>query len=41
MAEHRLISLPGGEHGLGGVDPKLIDEAYEAAFQFLEHYMQK
>ena len=39
--EHRLISLPGGEHGLGGADPKLIDEAYEAAFQFLEHHMQK
>ncbi len=39
--EHRLISLPGGEHGLRGADPQLIDDAYEAAFQFLDQHMQK
>ncbi len=38
--EHQLISLPGGEHGLGGADPQLIDEAYEAAFRYLEQHMR-
>lgn len=33
--EHELISIPGGEHGLGGGDPKLIDAAYESALEFL------
>ena len=31
---HKLISIAGGEHGLAGGDPKQIDEAYQAAFEF-------
>jgi dipeptidyl aminopeptidase/acylaminoacyl peptidase len=34
--EHELISIPGGEHGLGGGDPKLIDAAYASALEFLK-----
>ena len=37
--EHQLISIEGGEHGLGGGDPKEIDAAYEAAIAFINHYM--
>ncbi|MCH2201650.1 MAG: alpha/beta hydrolase [Fuerstiella sp.] len=33
--EYKLISIRNGEHGLGGGDPKKIDEAYEAAFAFV------
>ncbi len=33
--EHKLITIPGGEHGLGGGDPKLIDAAYAAALEFV------
>ena len=32
---HELITIPDGEHGLGGGDPKLIDAAYESAIAFL------
>ncbi len=28
--EYEFITIPGGEHGLGGGDPKLIDVAYES-----------
>jgi len=34
--EHELISIAGGEHGLGGGDPKLIDAAYGSAIGFLK-----
>ena len=37
--EHRLITIPGGEHGLGGGDPKLIDAAYESALSFVQRLM--
>jgi acetyl esterase/lipase len=33
---HLLISIPDGEHGLGGGDPKLIDAAYAKAFAFVD-----
>jgi dipeptidyl aminopeptidase/acylaminoacyl peptidase len=39
--EYRLISVPGGEHGLPGVDRKIIDENYDAAIEFIENHIQK
>lgn len=33
---HLLLSIPGGEHGLGGGDPKQIDAAYAKAFAFVD-----
>jgi hypothetical protein len=33
--EHELITITGGEHGLGGGDPKRIDAAYESALEFV------
>jgi len=38
---HLLISIPDGEHGLGGGDPKLIDAAYAKAFAFVDEQMRK
>ena len=37
--EHELVTIVGGEHGLGGGDPDKIDEAYEKAFQFVHKRM--
>jgi acetyl esterase/lipase len=39
--KHRLISVPGGEHGLPGVDRKIIDENYRAAIEFIEKCIEK
>ena len=33
---HELISIPGGEHGLSGGDPKRIDAAYLSALTFVK-----
>lgn len=33
--EHRLIGIPGGEHGLAGGDQMLIDQAHQAAHDFI------
>jgi len=33
--DHELITITGGEHGLGGGDPEKIDEAYNKDFQFV------
>jgi len=33
--EYELVTIPGGEHGLGGGDPKLIDAAYQKAGAFI------
>lgn len=33
--QHELIGIAGGEHGLGGGDPKRIDAAYRAALEFV------
>lgn len=37
--EHRLITLVGGEHGLGGADPKAIEQAYNDAVVFLRKHL--
>ncbi len=37
--EHELVTVPGGEHGLGGGDPQVIDAAYESAMAFIERHM--
>jgi acetyl esterase/lipase len=37
--EHKLITIPGGEHGFGGGDPRLISEANQAALQFIEQHV--
>lgn len=38
---HGLISIPNGEHGLRGGDPKLIDAAYTRAFAFVDERLKK
>jgi acetyl esterase/lipase len=38
---HVLISIPNGEHGLRGGDPKLIDAAYARAFKFVDERLKK
>ena len=37
--DHELITVAGAEHGLGGGDPKKIDEAYTEAFEFVHRRM--
>jgi len=37
---HKLHTIVGGEHGLGGGDPKLISSVYEEAFAFMDQRMQ-
>jgi acetyl esterase/lipase len=39
--EHQLVTIPGGEHGLGGGDKQAIDDAYRAAMAFLRKHLQK
>ncbi len=36
--EHELVTVTGGEHGLGGGDPAVIDAAYESALAFVQKY---
>ena len=36
---YRLISVPGGEHGLAGADRKLVDEAHQAAVDFIRKHL--
>jgi acetyl esterase/lipase len=38
---HLFLSIPGGEHGLGGGDPKQIDAAYAKAFAFVDEHLKK
>jgi acetyl esterase/lipase len=38
---HKLISIPNGEHGFGGGDPKLVEEAYAKAFAFVDERLRK
>ena len=38
--EHELITIVNGEHGFYGGDPKQIEQAYKAAFKFLNHHMK-
>ena len=37
--EHQLISITGGEHGLGGGDPQRSDAAYGAAKAFIQRHL--
>ncbi|MFV1964206.1 MAG: alpha/beta hydrolase family protein [Pirellulaceae bacterium] len=37
---HKLISIPGGEHGLAGGDSDQINAAYDAAGEFVNRYMK-
>jgi acetyl esterase/lipase len=39
--EHRLVRLAGGEHGLSGVDPKIISQTYADAVTFLHQQLGK
>jgi dipeptidyl aminopeptidase/acylaminoacyl peptidase len=38
--EHELITIEGAEHGLGGVDRKLVDDAYFKALAFVGRKLQ-
>ena len=38
---HEFISIPGGEHGFGGGDPQLVEDAYAKAFTFMDKRLQK
>ncbi len=37
--EHKLISIPNGEHGLAGADRQEVDEAYRAAIKFVRQHL--
>jgi len=39
--EHEFISVPGGEHGLAGADPRAIEAIYRRAFEFLRGKFEK
>lgn len=39
--EHKLITLPGAEHGLRDGDPELVDAAYDSAFKYIDQFMTK
>jgi acetyl esterase/lipase len=39
--EYRLISVPGGEHGLPGIDRRTIDDNYRQALEFIEVHVEK
>jgi acetyl esterase/lipase len=39
--EYKLIGIPGGEHGLPGIDKQIIDENYRQAIEFLETHVAK
>lgn len=36
---HIMLTVPNGEHGLGGGDPKVIEDAYERGFEFLGRHL--
>jgi fermentation-respiration switch protein FrsA (DUF1100 family) len=40
VVEHRLLSIPGAEHGLAGTDPKVSAHAYRKAVTFLEQRLK-
>jgi acetyl esterase/lipase len=37
---HRFVSIPQGEHGFGGADKKVVEEAYREAFAFLKERLK-
>lgn len=38
--EHKLITIPGGEHGLAGGDKNLIDQSYLEAIAFIRRHLE-
>ena len=38
--KHRLLALPGGEHGLAGVEPQIVAETYAAAVNFIQNNLK-
>lgn len=38
--KHELVSIPNGEHGLGGGDRKLINKAYSSALAFVNRHIR-
>ena len=38
--EHKLVTIPGAEHGLGGGDPELVAKAYDDAVAWVNRYMR-
>lgn len=38
---HRLITIPGAEHGLRGGDPDQVEQAYRAAVSFVNRFMNR
>jgi acetyl esterase/lipase len=39
--EHKLLSIPGAEHGLAGADRQITDEAYRSAIEFIKEHLGK
>lgn len=39
--EHKLISVANGEHGLSGADRQAIDDAYQAAIEFVRSHLDR
>ena len=37
---YELVTIPGGEHGLGGGDPQLVARAYDEALAWVNRYMR-
>jgi acetyl esterase/lipase len=37
---HELVTIPGGEHGLGGGDPELIAKTYEDVLAWVNRYLR-
>jgi len=37
--EHKLISIPNGEHGLAGADRRAVEDAYDAAIEFVRRHL--
>ena len=38
--DYELVTIPGGEHGLGGGDPQLVARAYDQALAWVNRYMR-
>ncbi|MFH1568101.1 MAG: alpha/beta hydrolase fold domain-containing protein, partial [Gemmatimonadota bacterium] len=38
---HELVTVEGGEHGLGGGPQEQIDTAYQRAFDFIDHHLSR
>lgn len=38
--EHRFVSIPNGEHGFGGADKEVVEQAYQDAFAFIREHLK-